>query len=63
MPRHTITRAGGSSPPRATKEGGAAVVLLLHPADLLFDFGLFAVTFGGALLLLIFLASRAHRRA
>ena len=39
------------------------MVLLLHPADLLFDFALFAVMFGGAILFLIFLASRANRRA
>ena len=35
---------------------------LLHPADLLFDFGLFAVMFVGAALLLITLASRHHRK-
>ncbi len=36
--------------------------LLLHPSDLLFDFGLFAVMFVCAALLLIVLASRHHRK-
>jgi hypothetical protein len=34
-------------------------VALLHPADLLFDFGLFALLLGGAALLMVALASRA----
>jgi hypothetical protein len=38
-------------------------VALLHPADLLFDFGLFAVMFVGAALLLVALASRSNRKS
>jgi hypothetical protein len=38
-------------------------VALLHPADLLFDIGLFAVTFVGAAVLLIVLASRSNRKS
>jgi hypothetical protein len=37
-------------------------VALLHSADLLFDFGLFAVMFVAAALLLIALASRSNRK-
>ena len=36
---------------------------LLHPADLLFDFGLFAVMFVGAAVLLVVLASRSNRKS
>jgi hypothetical protein len=37
-------------------------VALLHPADLLFDFGLFAVMFVIAAALLVVLASRSNRK-
>jgi len=40
----------------------ARVVLLLHPADLLFDFGLFAALLSGAALLMVVLASRSNRK-
>ena len=40
----------------------APVVLLLHPADLLFDFGLFAALLSGAALLMVVLASRSSRK-
>jgi len=40
----------------------APVVLLLHPADLLFDFGLFAALLSGAALLMVVLASRSKRK-
>jgi len=35
--------------------------LLLHPADLMLDFGLFAILCGAAILLMNVLASRANR--
>ena len=38
------------------------VILLLHPADLLFDFGLFAALLSGAALLMVVLASRSKRK-
>jgi hypothetical protein len=38
-------------------------VALLHPADLLFDFGLFATLLSGAALLMVVLASRSNRKS
>jgi hypothetical protein len=43
------------------KERGESVALL-HPADVLFDFGLFAVMFGAATLLMLTLASRSGKK-
>ena len=40
----------------------ALAVLFLHPADLLFDFGLFAALLSGAALLMVVLASRSNRK-